>query len=165
MHPTAAITLLLTIFSPATAYFKGLNFGADLPNGACRLQSDYLREFQIMKSNPPNFDTIRLFASSDCNQLAAAVPAALATGVKILVGIWTQDDTHYGNEKGALLGVLAKYPNWADWMVGISVGSEDLYRNEAPAGVIAEKIYDVRGMVRAKGVQVPVGHVDTWTVW
>jgi exo-beta-1,3-glucanase (GH17 family) len=158
--PSKVITILL--LSPVTAYFKGLNFGATLPNGQCRSQSDYLREFQAMR---PTFDTVRLFASSDCNQLMSAVPAALATGVKILVGVWTQDDAHFGNEKGALLNVLGKFPNWQAWMAGISVGSEDLYRKEAPAATIAQKIYDVRGMVNAKGVSAPVGHVDTWTAW
>jgi exo-beta-1,3-glucanase (GH17 family) len=161
----STVISLLSIIPPSTAFFKGLNFGANLPSGACRSQADYAREFQVMKSNPPNFDTVRLFASSDCNQLAAAVPAALANGIKILVGIWTQDDTHFGNEKGALLSVLQAFPNWQDWMVGISVGSEDLYRKEVPAWQIAQKIYDVRGMVRAKGVNAPVGHVDTWTAW
>jgi exo-beta-1,3-glucanase (GH17 family) len=155
----------LALASPAAAFIRGINFGAQLPSGACRTQKDYDREFSVIKSSAPSFDTVRLFASSDCLQLASAIPAALKHGIKILAGVWTQDEAHYGTEKNALVGALAAYPNWQDWLVAISVGSEDLYRNEAPPGRIAEKISEVRGMVRAQGVTALVGHVDTWTAW
>lgn len=53
----------------------------------------------------------------------------------------------------------------SDWIIAISVGSEDLYRGDTSASALAQQIYDVRGMVRAQGVQAEVGHVDTWTAW
>ncbi|KAF2663366.1 putative glucan 1,3-beta-glucosidase [Microthyrium microscopicum] len=149
----------------AQAWYKGLNIGGNLPNGACRSQADFLRAFNTMKSLPPQFNVARLFASSDCNTLLNAVPAALQAGVRLLPGIWTQDDAHYGREKQAMLDAIAAHPNWLDWMVGVSVGSEDLYRKEVPASSIASKIYDVRGMLRSKGVTSWVGHVDTWNAW
>lgn len=156
---------LLALASTASAYIKGLNIGANNPDGSCKTTADWQRAFTTMKALPPGFNVARFFASSDCGTLANAVPAALNTGVKVLVGVWTQDDAHFGAEKAALLAALDRWPNWRDWMVAVSVGSEDLYRVEAPAWQIAQKIYDVRGMIRAKGVQVPVMHVDTWTAW
>jgi exo-beta-1,3-glucanase (GH17 family) len=149
----------------ALAWHKGLNIGGQKPDGQCRTQEDWERAFTAMKNLPPQFTSARLFASSDCNTLANAVPAALNTGMKLLVGIWTQNDEHFAQEKGALLEAISRWPNWLDWMIGVSVGSEDLYREEAPAWQIAHKIYDVRGMLREKGVTSWVGHVDTWNAW
>jgi glucan endo-1,3-beta-D-glucosidase len=165
MKLTSSAILLSLLASPIAAFYKGLNIGANNPDGSCKSYDDWLRAFNSMKSIPPAFSSARLFASSDCSTLANAVPAALNTGVKLLLGVWTQDDNHFNAEKQAVLDALAKWPNWQDWMLAVSVGSEDLYRKEAPAWQIAQKIYDVRGMIRAQGVTVPVGHVDTWTAW
>ncbi|ODQ68731.1 hypothetical protein LIPSTDRAFT_42147, partial [Lipomyces starkeyi NRRL Y-11557] len=65
----------------------------------------------------------------------------------------------------------------ADAVIGISVGSEDLYRNspigiEANAGygadpqTIVSYIDQVKQVVANTGLaNVPFGHVDTWTAW
>lgn len=48
----------------------------------------------------------------------------------------------------------------------MSVGSEDLYRKDTDPQTLANKIYDVRGMLGTVGAgKVQVGHVDTWTAW
>lgn len=64
-----------------------------------------------------------------------------------------------------------------DLVVGISVGSEDLYRNspvgkDANAGVgvnsttVARRINKLKGKISGTGLsKVPIGHVDTWTAW
>lgn len=62
-------------------------------------------------------------------------------------------------------------------VAGISVGSEDLYRN-SPTGIaagsnigadpatIVNYIKQVRALIAGTGLSaVPVGHVDTWTAW
>jgi exo-beta-1,3-glucanase (GH17 family) len=162
------LKLLVTVAAlttPTAAFYKGLNFGANLPSGACRSQDDWTRAFRVMLNSKAQFNVARVFASSDCNTLANAVPAALATGVKILAGIWTENDTHYAAEKAAMLSALQRWPNWQAWLIAVSTGSEDIYRNEAPSSQITKKVYDVRGMLRGKGVTVPVGHVDTWSAW
>lgn len=53
------------------------------------------------------------------------------------------------------------------WLAGINVGSESLYRKEMPAWTLAERIYDVKGMVQIayKLPNIPVGTADTWTAW
>jgi exo-beta-1,3-glucanase (GH17 family) len=156
---------VFAIFQSAAAWHKGINVGAKNPDGNCKSPADWDRAFGIIKSIPPAFSSARVFASSDCNTLANAVPAALKNGVKLLAGVWTQDEGHYSAEKAALLDAINKWPNWQDWLLAVSVGSEDLYRKEAPAWQIANKIYDVRGMIKSKGVTAWVGHVDTWTAW
>lgn len=87
----------------------------------------------------------------------------MTTNTKILVGIWTEDSTHYSAEKAALESAIQAHGR--DWILAISVGSEDLYRGDTTASTLAQQIYDVRGMVRALGVQAEVGHVDTYNAW
>lgn len=87
----------------------------------------------------------------------------MTTNTKILVGIWTEDSAHYSAEKAALESAIQAHG--IDWILAISVGSEDLYRGDTTASTLAQQIYDVRGMVRALGVQAEVGHVDTYNAW
>ena len=145
------------------AYWKGFNIGANLPSGACKSRSDWEHDFRTMAALPGHFISARLYASSDCNTLANAVPAAIATGTTLLVGVWTEDAAHFNNEKQALLAAVKQYGH--KWLISVTVGSEDLYRKNTNGKALATQIYDVRGMLRSVGVNVEVGHVDTWTAW
>jgi glucan endo-1,3-beta-D-glucosidase len=80
-------------------------------------------------------------------------------GIKILVGIWTEDDTEYANEKGALIAAIDDHSNWKDWIYAVSVDSEDISRGVDPSAIIS-KILDTRGMLNGKGVNLAVGHID-----
>ncbi|KAE9377383.1 glycoside hydrolase family 17 protein [Stipitochalara longipes BDJ] len=154
------------LLSRANAYWKGFNVQATLADGTCKSQSDWEADFTTMKALPGAFTNMLVYASSDCDTLVHAVPAAIATGGQILVGVWTEDDTHYEAEKQALLTAVETYG--FDWMVAVSVGSEDLYRGDTTASTLARQIYDVRGMlstVSGYNTSIQVGHVDTWTVW
>ncbi|KAL8797109.1 MAG: hypothetical protein Q9195_000576 [Heterodermia aff. obscurata] len=150
--------------STAHAYWKGFNLGATVPSGACKTQADWTKDFQVLASLPGHFTSARVYAASDCNTLATAVPAAVAAGTSLLVGVWTEDAAHYDAEKAALLAVIQQYG--FDWMVAVSVGSEDLYRGDTSAETLASQIDDVRGMLWSVGAgAIKVGHVDTWTAW
>lgn len=156
--------ILSATFTATSAYFQGFNIGANLASGACRTEKDWEFAFNKIASFPGEFRNARLYASSDCNTLANAVPAAVRTGTKLLVGIWTQDTAHYDAEKQALLQAIQQYGK--DWILAVSVGSEDLYRNETTAQTLASQINDVRGMLWSVGASdKSVGHVDTWTAW
>jgi glucan endo-1,3-beta-D-glucosidase len=164
---TAAYALALTAtLTGANAYWKGFNVQATLADGSCKSQSDWEADFNTMKSLPGAFTSMRVYASSDCNTLVNAVPAAIATGGQILVGVWAEDAAHYDAEKQALLKAVQTYG--FDWVVAVSVGSEGLYRGDTTASTLAQQIYDVRGMlstVSGYSTSVQVGHVDTWTAW
>lgn len=158
-----AATALCSV-EAATTFSKGFNLGAKNPDGSCKTQADWTKDFQTIQAFPGSFPNARLFASSDCNTLANAVPAAIATKTKLLVGVWTEDWAHFGAEKAALLAAVKQYGH--DWISAVSVGSEDLYRKETPASTLAGQIYDVRGMLSTVNAKtVKVGHVDTWTAW
>jgi exo-beta-1,3-glucanase (GH17 family) len=156
------LPLLLTPL--ASAWHSGFNIGAQNPDGSCKTTSDWATAFTRLSALPNGgYRSARLFASSDCGTLAAAVPAALRTKTKLLAGVWAEDDAHFGAEKAALEAAVKKYGG--GWLLGVSVGSEDLYRGDTDAGTLAGKVYDVRGMLRGLKVEVPVGHTDTWTAW
>lgn len=138
--------------------------GASNPDGSCKTTDDWTTAFNAMKNLPGGFDSVRLYASSDCGTLANAVPAAVATGIQILVGIWTEDWDHYNTEKGALIEAINEHGT--DWIVAVSVGSEDLYRNETDPATLAYQIYDVQGMLSGMGYDsIQVGHTDTYNAW
>lgn len=154
----------LLLSQSVQAYWKGFNLAAELPTGGCKTRADWERDFRVLQSLPGRFSSARLFASSDCGTLANAVPAAIATQTTLLVGVWTEDDVHFNNEKQALLAAVKQYGH--KWMVSVSVGSEDLYRGDTNGNKLASQIYDVRGMLASVGAgSVQVGHVDTWTAW
>lgn len=157
------VALAATITS-TSAFYQGFNIGANLPSGACRTESDWEFAFNKIASFPGAFKNARLYASSDCNTLANAVPAAIKTRTQLLVGIWTENDDHFEKEKQALLQAIQQYGK--DWILAVSVGSEDLYRKDTTAAKLASQIYDVRGMIGSVGAgDKTVGHVDTWTAW
>ncbi|KIX04443.1 uncharacterized protein Z518_05311 [Rhinocladiella mackenziei CBS 650.93] len=158
------LALAATAVSGVSAFYKGFNLGANLASGACRSESDWEFAFNTLAGLPGEFKNVRLYASSDCNTLANAVPAAIRTGTTLLVGVWTEDDAHFEAEKQALLEAIQQYGS--DWILAVSVGSEDLYRGDTDANTLAAKINDVRGMLWGLGASSKsVGHVDTWTAW
>jgi len=159
----ALFTALMLFPDGIMAYWKGFSLGANTATGACKTQQDWDADFIAIRSWNKGFNAIRLFAASDCNTLANAVPAAKSHGLKLLVGIWATDGTHYGNEKAALLSAIKAHGT--SWIVAVSVGSEDLYRGDISPQNLANEIYDVRGMVHQFNSGIQVGHTDTWTAW
>lgn len=163
MRFASTIAALAASFSLTQAFHNGFNVAANNEDGSCKTTAQWTTAFNKLKALPQHFVNVRLYASSDCNTLEYAVPAAVATGTKILVGIWAEDSTHYNDEKNALEAAVAAHG--VSWILAISVGSEDLYRGDTTASTLAGQIYDVRGMVRSNGFDGLVGHVDTWTAW
>ncbi|EWC44414.1 hypothetical protein DRE_01240 [Drechslerella stenobrocha 248] len=169
-----AALLLLWPTHIHAARWKGFSMGANhAETGACKTQADWEADFRTIVGWGKGFNAVRLYASSDCNTLANAVPAARNTKIKILVGVWATDGGHFGAEKAALLAALQTYGS--GWIAAISVGSEDLYRSynqkfEITPQQLANQIYDVRGMVdqwtqQNSQPKIQVGHTDTWTAW
>lgn len=165
MKTTSAFSLATALLSSTvSAYWKGFNVGANNADGSCKSQADWQADFVAMANLPGHFTSARLYAASDCNTLANAVPAALATGTTLLVGLWTEDDAHFAAEKQALLQAIQQYGK--DWIIAVSVGSEDLYRKDTDANTLVSKINDVRGMLWGLNASdKEVTHVDTWTAW
>lgn len=175
---------LLALASLASAQLKGFNYGSTNNDGSCRGYDDFVRFFTEAKglAGTSGFAAARLYTSVQCGTAAdpiAAFRAAVDTQTSVLVGLWASAGrASYENELNALLrGVEELGAPFADRIVGISVGSEDLYRsspqgvaNHAGAGATGAEIEGYIGWLRdwVRGTRLegkPVGHVDTWTAW
>jgi glucan endo-1,3-beta-D-glucosidase len=175
---------LLALVSAVAAQSKGFNYGATNADGSCRGYNDFVRFFNEAKSLPgaSGFNTARLYTSIQCGTGAdpiSAFQAAVDTDTKLLIGLWASAGrTVYENELNALLrGARELGSAFTDKIIGISVGSEDLYRsspqgvqNNAGAGATGAEIEGYIGWMRdwIRGTALeskPIGHVDTWTAW
>ena len=97
----------------------------------------------------------------------------------MLLGLWASGgDASFSNEITALKAAIEQYGEQLSGLVdGISVGSEDLYRN-SPMGIkagsyvgaepdtIARYIKETRDAIAGTPLKdAKIGHVETWTAW
>jgi len=164
----------------------GFNAGATTDTGAAKTQEDFEKEFKTAKGlqgAPGKFNTIRLYTNIQAGteqdpKPIAAFAAAVATDTKLLLGVWASGTTSIDGELNALTAAIKEHgTKLTDLIVGISVGSEDLYRvsepgirNKSGVGNSAEQIVKFIKDVRSKLADTPlskikVTHVDTWTAW
>lgn len=108
-----------------------------------------------------------------------AFEPAMQTKTTLLLGMWASAGQEAFNaELGALKKAIDSHgKDWKNTVVGISVGSEDLYRitptgikNKSSAGAgpkqIISYIQQVRKLLKGTAAAgTKVGHVDTWTAW
>jgi glucan endo-1,3-beta-D-glucosidase len=164
--------------------YLGFNSGATTDDRKVKKQSDFEKEFetaQKLKNSPGLFNSVRLYTNiqpDTTDTPIEAFPAAVKWNTKLLLGIWASGTTSIDNELSALKKAIDQYgKNFTDLVVGISVGSEDLYRvsesgirNEAGLGQDADTIVgfikDARDALEGTALSsIPVGHVDTWSAW
>lgn len=114
------------------------------------------------------------------NTVISAIPAAIKTNTTLLLGLWASENQEaFNNELSALKTAISQFGSQglADLTVGISVGSEDLYRisetgikQKSGYGQTADVLVDYIGQVRELVkdtvlADVPIGHVDTWNAF
>ena len=163
---------------------QGFNYGANQADGSCAYYQNFHNKFTRAKGlvNAPGFTSARLYTSIQCGSTNApieAIKAALDTQTNLLLGVWASaGQATVDNEIIALKQAANLWPNMMrQRVVGISVGSEDLYRsspqgvaNNAGVGANAQTIVNyirqVRSALRGTALEgVRIGHVDTWTAW
>ena len=185
MRISAALSIAVTLGSTAAqGTILGFNSGASDDKGNAKNQQDFEAEFKAAKNlngAPGEFNTIRLYSNIQWNTPdtpIAAFPAAITTNTSLLLGIWASGTDNIDNELKALTAALDEHGSkLADLVVGISVGSEDMYRVSEPglrnnAGVgnnadtIVRFIKDARSRLANTALKSkPFTHVDTWTAW
>lgn len=164
--------------------YLGFSTGSTKIDGSVKVQADYEAEFtaaQNLIGAPGVFSAARLYTNiqgGSTSDPIEAFAAAIATNTSLLLGVWCSGTTTIQPELTALQAGVTKYGSkLADLVIGISIGSEDLYRNsvtgvENKAGVGANPdvivgfINDYRKAFNTSVLKnVPVGHVDTWNVF
>lgn len=165
--------------------YKGFNYGAFFNNQAPKKQVDFEYEFRAARQLPNTngaFTSARLYTMVQWGtqvDVIEAIQAAINTKTTLLLGLWcSSGEQAMRNEITALKAAIARYgKSFTDLVVGISVGSEDLYRitptsiknNGGPGAQPAELLKYIqwtRDAIKGTGLQgKPIGHVDTWTAY
>jgi glucan endo-1,3-beta-D-glucosidase len=175
----SAILSLVGGASTVLAAARGFNYGS---------QGNTLETFEAQFTTAQGLDTTSGWGSArlytmiqegTANTVISAIPAAIATNTTLLLGLWASSPQDvFNNELTALKNAINQYGSaFSDLVVGISVGSEDLYR-DSPTGILSNAgtgqtpdiLVDYIGQVRSaiSGTVLsskPVGHVDTWETY
>lgn len=165
----------------SAANYLGFNSGSTHGSGAAKVQSDFEKEFktaQNLAGAPGDFNAVRLYTNiqgASTSDPIEAFPAAVATKTSLLLGIWTSGTDSIANELSALkAGLAAHGDDLAKLIIGVSIGSEDLYRAgatgvENDAGIGAGPDVIVKFIKEFKSefsdYDFKIGHVDTWDAW
>lgn len=180
MHFSTLFSLGAAVSTAYAQASRGFNYGATFTDGSTKVQADYQNEFTTAQGlvGAPGFSSARIYTliqPNTANTPNEAIPAAISTKTSLLLGLWASaGQANIDNELQALHNAINTYGNaFTDLIVGISVGSEDLYRI-SPTGVINKSgigaepmdLVNYIGQVRSAIVGTPasgklVGHVDT----
>ncbi|KAJ5554904.1 hypothetical protein N7461_003374 [Penicillium sp. DV-2018c] len=180
---SAKILALALAAATAEAVSQGFNYGNKKGDGSIKSQADFETEFATAKNlvgTDNAFTSARLYTmiqGGTTNGPIEAIPAAIKEKTTLLLGLWASGGG-MDNEIAALKSAIETYgDDFTNLVVGISVGSEDLYRNseigsKANAGVglepseLANHINQVRSAISGTSLSgAPIGHVDTWNSW
>ena len=182
MQLTSSLFALAASLSTVSAVYKGFNYDSQNADGTYKNEANFEAEFNAAKNlvgTAGSFTSARLFTmiqGTTVHDPISALQAAANTGTTLLLGLWASaGDAAFANELAALSTAITQYPNAQ--LVGISVGSEDLYRisptgikNNAGVGTgpatVISYINQVKAAIKNTAwASVPVGHVDTWNAW
>lgn len=185
--------------TPLATMHQGFNYGNSNSTGGCRTHDDYTRLFNLARSLPAPgqdvaFTSARLYTSIECGTEGSAAPrpisafqAAVDTNTTLLVGLWASSGQDgFTRELNTLVAALAD-PGYgaqlAALVVGVAVGSEDMFRADAiargtcgpdvahcqagaTAGEIAAYVQQARAALQGTALAgVAIGHVDTPAAW
>ncbi|ROW16571.1 hypothetical protein VPNG_01469 [Cytospora leucostoma] len=178
-----SVTALIAGVS-ASGNYLGFNSGATNADNTAKFQADFEKEMttaQNLNGAPGKFNAVRLYTNIQAYSTSdpiQAFPAAISTDSSLLLGIWTSGTTSIQNEINALKAALDTHgSDLADRVIGISIGSEDLYRNSiqgvsssAGPGVnpddLVAFIKDFKSAFADTLLKdVAIGHVDTSDAW
>ncbi|KAF3053626.1 hypothetical protein E8E11_008665 [Didymella keratinophila] len=182
MRFTSSVVASAALLSTANAAIKGFNYGAQFNNDAAKTLTDFEYEFNNAKTLPgtDGWTSARLYTMiqhGTQNTVIEAIQAAINTKTTLLLGLWASaGQESFNNEIAALKAAISQYGTaFTDLVVGISVGSEDLYR-VSPDGaggnpgagpdVLVSYIKQVRDAIAGTPLSgAKLGHVDTWQVY
>lgn len=161
--------------SPSSGVAKGFNYGS-----SGMTQSTFETQFNLARDlvGTSGFTSARLYTTiqdGTTNGIISAIPAAIATNTSLLLGLFYPN---VDDELAALTAAISQYGSQlADLVLGISVGSEDLYRDSAiginsgaGTGASPDQLVSfisatrnaISGTVLAGKL---IGHVDTYNTW
>ncbi|CAN9286691.1 unnamed protein product [Alternaria alternata] len=170
----------------ASKVFTGFKYGAFWSLEVnVKKKADFLDGFNLARNLTTDipFDSARLFtckAAGTLNEPTEAFDAAVDSRTNLLLGFWItpgqkggSPDENVKNEMAALEKGFKKHGQaLSDLVIGLSIGSEDIYRAEeageigVTAAVVGQTIAQVKKDIAASPFaqymkDKPIGHVDT----
>jgi glucan 1,3-beta-glucosidase len=95
---------------------------------------------------------IRLLSITDCNQTELVLDVAKEIGMQVWLGLWVDDDeTIYLEEISAFEDLISRGLIDTSTVLGVTVGSEVLLRNDATLDQLLEYVTQVRIALSASG--------------
>jgi glucan endo-1,3-beta-D-glucosidase len=184
MRPTTALAAGVLASGASAENYLGFNSGSTLPDHSAKFKADFEAEFktaQGLENAPGTFNAVRLYTNIQAysqDDPIEAFDAAIDTNTKLLLGIWTSGTDNIDKELNALKKAVDKHGSkFTDLVIGMSIGSEDLYRvsetgiiNKAGVGAGPDVIVNFINKYKTTFADsplgsVPIGHVDTWDAW
>lgn len=150
---TTALTVAPAVVSAAGS--MGFALGTKEPDGKCKTQDDYKKDYDAISSGT-GAKIVRGYAASDCDFAKNALPAAKEKGFKVVLGIWPDVEESFNNDLEAIKGVA---DDFTDTIYAVTVGSETLYRGNFTGAELKDKISTVKSQL-PKGIKV--GTADSW---
>lgn len=186
MLASTLVAAFAACVSTAYSQYQGFNYGSTNTDGSPVTLEQFTNDFNTAKAlagTSDAFTSARLYTciqAGTTNTPIEAFQAAVNTQTSLLLGLWASAGQENINNEIAALTAFLQGSNGAalaKLIVGISVGSEDLYRisptgiiNKSGVGASPDDLTQYIGQVKtaiantaAKGALV--GHVDTWTAW
>lgn len=125
------LQVMATVAITALANYQGFNYAAQGND-----YTSFHNQFSLSRSLPGTgaFSSARLYTmvqEGTEESVIQAIPAAIDTQTKLLLGLWASvDGDGFSKELRALDTAMSTYgQGLRDMVIGISVGSEDLYRS------------------------------------
>ncbi|KAH6973246.1 glycoside hydrolase superfamily [Ilyonectria destructans] len=184
MRVSATLTASALAVGVSAKNYLGFNSGATLADRSAKFKADFKAEFETAQNligAPGDFNAVRLYTNIQAystNDPIEAFEAAIETETSILLGVWCSGTDSISNEITALKTAISTYgSDFTDLIIGVSIGSEDLYRNSktgvknksgvgADPDVLVGFIDDFKMAFANSAISdIPIGHVDTWDVW
>ncbi|KAF6229800.1 hypothetical protein HO173_011230 [Letharia columbiana] len=186
MLSSTLLAAFAACFSLSQSAFQGFNYGSTNTDSSPVTLEQFTSDFTTAKAlvgTNDAFTSARLYTciqAGTTNTPSDAFQAAVNTNTSLLLGLWASAGQENINNEIAALTTFLQGSNGAalaTLIVGISVGSEDLYRisptgiiNMSGVGASPDDISNYIGQVKTAIASTAaknalVGHVDTWTAW
>ena len=186
MFSSTLIAVFAACISLSQSAYQGFNYGSTNTDNSPVTLDQFTNDFTTAKAlagTNDAFTSARLYTciqAGTTNTPTDAFLAAVNTDTSLLLGLWASAGQENINNEIAALTTFLSGSNGAalaKLIVGISVGSEDLYRisptgiiNKSGVGASPDDITNYIGQVKTAITSTPakgalVGHVDTWTAW
>ena len=146
----------------------GLNYntrkGADWNPNKCKTWEEVIRDLTVLRRLTSR---LRILSLTDCGQGSIVLDVARTLGFQVWLGLWVSEDPSvFALEKATLenmiqSGTLSEYVA-GDTILGITVGSEAIYREEVSVTELAQFTTQVKSLLATREdlATIPVAICD-----